>query len=222
MNTIQLPSGHIVIVSDADFDRVSQFKWSIGSTGYAQRSVLGKKQTMHRFILAAPDGVDVDHVNMNRLDNRRDNIRLCTRSQNCKNKGKRSDSTNQFKGVNRVGKSTGGYRARVSIDKKDTSLGTFSTEEAAARAYDKAAHESDPEFAQLNFSDGIWTEEQLAPFRVAANPSSTGYVGVSRNGSGFRAQIKIKGKTYRFGTYPTAELANETVQKARQSQPSTL
>ena len=91
MKKIELTKGQFAMVDDDDFEELSKHKWWVGSGGYAAREVslgtkdgkhLRKTVLMHRQILKAPDGMDVDHANHNKLDNRKSNIRLATRSQN--------------------------------------------------------------------------------------------------------------------------------------------
>jgi hypothetical protein len=110
---------------------------------------------MHRDVMGAPDGLLVDHINQNGLDNRRSNLRIATGAQNQRNahgrgihRGKASSSA--FRGVSR---SKGKWGAHVSVNGRNIRLGTFVTEEAAARAYDKAARQYHGEFAGLNFPD---------------------------------------------------------------------
>lgn len=81
--------GYKVKIDRADWDRICAYKWHIGSTGYAVwRGVKdGRKQTirMHRLITGCPAGRIVDHINHDRLDNRRSNLRVCTQSENMRN-----------------------------------------------------------------------------------------------------------------------------------------
>jgi hypothetical protein len=95
---------HIIIVSDEDYDRLSQFTWHVMKTKfnklYARRwsdSSKNKKAiSMHREVLNAPEHSEVDHINHDTLDNRRDNLRLCTRQQNTQN---RKSKVTEYKGV---------------------------------------------------------------------------------------------------------------------------
>lgn len=84
--------GQVVLVDEIDYFIVSQYRWHINDKGYAVwRGIKdGKKQTvrMHRLITNAPDGMDVDHINRNRLDNRRQNLRVCSRKTNLSNSTK--------------------------------------------------------------------------------------------------------------------------------------
>jgi hypothetical protein len=149
LKTIPLTQGKVAIVDDEDYPRLSQFKWYYiqdGQTGYAVR---GRRPRiwMHRVILGITDG-DTDHQNGNGLDNRKENLRPCNRSQNCANRRKLHGAASKFKGVYRSGSN---WIAR--LQKRGTgrkSLGTFKTEQEASRAYNQAAKETYGEFALLN------------------------------------------------------------------------
>lgn len=89
---LQLPKG-TVLFDKEDSELVSQYKWHVNDKGYAiWRGIKdGKKQTirMHRLIMNTPEGMDTDHINHNRLDNRRANLRICTRQENLLNSAQR-------------------------------------------------------------------------------------------------------------------------------------
>lgn len=94
-----LTKGKVAIVDEADYMRLSRWKWSYSNSGYAMRGTTagGKKSrgyTMHRQILGLihGDGKEVDHINKDRLDNRRANLRVVTRKENCANRSARSRS----------------------------------------------------------------------------------------------------------------------------------
>jgi hypothetical protein len=141
----------IAIVDAEDYELVSQVRWYL-IKGYAHRSVktegkfIGLK--MHREIIDAPKGVQVDHINGNKLDNRKINLRLCNNSQNQVNRGKAAVGSSTFKGVYLF---KGAWVARVTFNRKGVYLGRFGSEADAARAYDRKAQELFGDFAQLNF-----------------------------------------------------------------------
>jgi hypothetical protein len=161
---VELSNGLIATIDAADAAPVAPFRWycsvsGSGKTFYAAARIRadGKQTTlyMHRLITGCQrgDGKDVDHKDGNGLNNRKNNLRVCTRQQNQCNR----DSTNPtgFRGValmkgGRVKPWVAGlkYRGRRLV------FGYYATAEEAARAYDDAAKRLNGEFARLNFPDG--------------------------------------------------------------------
>lgn len=148
---IELSQEFFALVDDEDFERVSQFNWHVRITKNAKYAVTNMNKTtvqMHRFIMNCPKDKMVDHENRNGLDNRKSNLRICSRSENLMNSKKPSGLlTSKYKGVNRVGKK---WRAEIRKNRKGYYLGTFETEIEAAKAYNKKAKELFGEFAKLN------------------------------------------------------------------------
>lgn len=141
------------IVSPDDYHDLARYTWHIIS-GYACRSYYldGKRTTqrMHRQILNAEKGYYVDHINGDRLDNRRSNIRQCTSSQNAMNR-KRTNAVSGLKGVYKTTKNkTNPYWAGITLGRKTITLGTFKNPEEAAQAYDRKAIELFGDFATTN------------------------------------------------------------------------
>lgn len=155
---IYLSRGKFALVDDEDYPVVSQYKWSYDKNGYVVRKVVKskrqKKVMLHRFLLDAPDGMDVDHVNKHKLDNRRRNLRLATRSQNNANSGPKPGSSSIYKGVSWSKRDQRWYSG-ICIDGQRIHLGTFRNDIDAAKAYDKAAHAAWGEFAFLNFPNEL-------------------------------------------------------------------
>lgn len=156
MKEIKLNKGQVAIVDDADYAFLSQYRWhakQCRNTFYVQvRPRNGATMTMHRLLLGAPKGMEVDHIDGNGLDNRRSNLRLCTHAENCRNRRFRTDGVSKYKGVflNRYPHTPNKWRASVFCDGKRYNVGSHPTEEAAALAYNKKAKEVFGEFARLN------------------------------------------------------------------------
>ncbi len=155
MKTLQLSQGQVALVDDEDFEALAKFKWHAGwypssKTYYAKRNVKldgGRKTTalMHRELMGAAQGQEVDHINHNGLDNRRENVRLCIRTQNNGNMRKRTGCSSQYKGVVWC-KNHELWMVRV----KRKLVGYFVAENEAAQAYNRVAREKFGEFALLN------------------------------------------------------------------------
>lgn len=154
---IMLTKGMIALVSVEDYQHLSQFKWHAkfdGTNWYAARNspwVDGKRKPipMHRVILNAPDGLEVDHRDGNGLNNQRDNLRLATHAKNKCNARLQVNSTSGYKGVS-WHKKTKKWQSRITSDGKLIYLGIFDTAIDAARAYDAAALRYHGEYARIN------------------------------------------------------------------------
>ena len=149
MKYIKLTRNKVAIVDDEDFEKINSSKWCY-SGGYAMRMCNGKMTQMHRVILDTPIGFDTDHINRNKLDNRKDNLRIATRSQNSYNKPVMAKSISGYKGVS-LFKRTGKWTAQICPNYKKIHLGYFNTPIEAAVAYDKKALEIIGDYASLNF-----------------------------------------------------------------------
>jgi len=155
MKEIALTQGFIAIVDDADYEWLVKRKWFY-SAGYAARKsgrVLGKSKLiyMHREIIQAPDGIEVDHIRTGEtLDNRRENLRLCTTAQNQYNRKIQANNSSGFKGVHWQ-KQKQKWCAQIKLHSHSIYIGYFDTAETAAQAYDQKARELFGEFARTNF-----------------------------------------------------------------------
>ena len=148
---IPLTQGKFAIVDACDYEWLSQWKWYYGQ-GYAIRAEKRKTCAMHRVINQTPDGLDTDHINGDKLNNRRCNLRSCTRQQNQFNKGFSANTGSKHKGVYLLicHKKYQYWIARININGERKHLGCFKMELDAALAYNEAAIKYYGEFARLN------------------------------------------------------------------------
>jgi hypothetical protein len=155
-------------VDAKDYEWLGQWNWQMRN-GYAVRWKMRKLVFMHREIMQPPEGMIVDHKNLNRLDDTRDNLRVCTHVENARNRRKRRGTSSRFRGVsyNRRAKK---WYAAIDFEGKPVYIGHFDDEVEVARAYDRKAVELFGEFARLNFPEE-WPEERRREVReVAARP----------------------------------------------------
>lgn len=151
---ISLSKGQVAIVDAIDYEELSAFKWHAHCTHgiwYAMRKAFvdGKRTTllMHRVLMNVSGKKTVDHINGNGLDNRRANLRLATYTENNQNRGAYRNNKSGYKGVS---PSRNRWRARIKHDGKLVDLGTYTTPEDAAIAYNCGAIRFFGEFAVLN------------------------------------------------------------------------
>lgn len=153
---IPLTQGKIALVDVEDYEWLMQWRWCANKNNsglfYAisYRKNENKLTKMHRVIINTPKGMDTDHANGDGLDNRRCNLRICTKSQNSINKKIQSNNTSGYRGVYRVKSRKKCWRVGVEINNKRKTLGYFNTKEEAALVYNEAAKKHYGEFARLN------------------------------------------------------------------------
>ena len=151
MQKVPLSNGQFALVDDEDFEFVRIHKWHLSMRGYAYRRSKRDSISMHHDLMAVPEGHVQDHINGDRLDNRRTNLRPATALQNSANAKRRSDNTSGYKGVC-WNKQAGKWKAQIRRDGKRVFLGYFTDMVEAANAYDRSAKECFGEFAKLNFA----------------------------------------------------------------------
>jgi len=144
------------LVDNEDFEKVGRLKWWFSASGhrhgngYAINAVyspkLKKTKTilMHRLIMEFPEGKHVDHINGNGLDNRKKNLRACSRQENVWSSSKHKNKRVPYKGVSLT--RDGKYQVRIADSGRQMYLGVFSTAISARRAYLKKARELHGEF----------------------------------------------------------------------------
>lgn len=157
MRKIELSKGKHTIVDDGLYEELSSYSWHCTYYGYAARKSRKTEEDhgasyimlMHRFIMNAPAGMDVDHINGDRLDNRMSNLRLCTRGENIKNRIKKKNSTSRFIGV-AWDKKRNVWASHICSNYKRMFIGHFDNEYDAALAYNEKAKEFHGDYAKLN------------------------------------------------------------------------
>ncbi len=143
------------IVDDKDYERVAGRKWYLESrkgfvVGYISEAVGRRTMAMHVYLFDCPKGLVRDHINHNRRDNRRENIRICTNAENCRNSlPLKNTRSSKFKGVS-WDTERSKWATFIKFNRKSIFLGRFKSETLAARAYDAAAQKYFGEFAFLN------------------------------------------------------------------------
>ena len=150
--SIPINESRTVLIDECELDTIRLFNWRIlidyRETHYAVAYSQGRTIRMHRLILNAPSNLCVDHINHNGLDNRRCNLRLCTRGENSRNRRPSLMKNNRLKGVLRH---RAKWQAMIQVANRRLYLGTFSAAEEAALAYDEAARKHFGSFALCNF-----------------------------------------------------------------------
>ena len=139
----------VFIIDTKNVDKVSKYTWLVKGRGYAAANVRNKERYLHSYILEnSAGGRFVDHKNLDKLDNRESNLRVCTLQQNAFNQGKPCTNTSGMKGVEKL--PSGKWRARIGFCKNIISLGVYAEPEDAEMAYDFAATVLFGEFARTN------------------------------------------------------------------------
>ena len=159
MKVLELSQGLKSIVDDEDYEFLSKYKWSAlrrtNGLFYAirTRKKLEPKGSrmiyLHREILKAKKGQFIDHINNDSLDNRKQNLRFCSKKENCRNRLITTKNTSGYKGVvwHTIAKK---WIASIKVNQKYIYLGLFIDKKQAAKAYNNAAIKYFGEFCKLN------------------------------------------------------------------------
>lgn len=162
MNEIQLTKGQVAVIDCDDFESLSKYRWYameskwgfyaarhslVSEEGYPRRTVWMHKEIMH---VSIGSPMVVDHINGNRLDNRKSNLRIVTVEQNCQAFRRKSEhKTSRFRGVT-FDRSRNLWMAYIHHDGRMRNLGRFSSEEVAAAIYNHYAPKIFGAYASLN------------------------------------------------------------------------
>ncbi|MDE2021070.1 MAG: HNH endonuclease [Patescibacteria group bacterium] len=154
---IFLTGGRYTLVDEVDFERFDRFCWGVSKSKcgdfYVRRNIGHFSLLLHREIMDAPKGLDVDHINGDTLDNRRANLRIVTRSENLRNRHRRQKPKSGYYGVRKMWNK---WEGRIRGENgKMVRLGAYFTAVEAAQAVDEALRKRDGKFARLNFADNF-------------------------------------------------------------------
>jgi hypothetical protein len=159
---IPLTNGQVAVVDDEDYLRASQHGWyALKHRGYGETTYLAMTSikdaagvwtpiSLHRFLLDARPGDEVDHRDLNPLNCQRHNLRFATRAQNAQNRRKFKNNQSGYKGVYKRNNRRNAFRAQITCNGVQRCIGSFPTALDAARAYDREALRLHGEFARIN------------------------------------------------------------------------
>ena len=134
----------------ADLPLIQRHTWHLGKRGYPATHVRGKTVVLHRLLFPEADGMEIDHINGDKLDNRHANLRACTHQQNGFNAKRRHTNTSGYIGVSFLGR-LNCYEAYIHFSGTKHHLGLYADPAVAARVRDCVARLLFGEFARLNF-----------------------------------------------------------------------
>ena len=153
MKIIKLTRGKNALVDKDVFERLSKHKWFFEDSGYPMTNIKEdgkwKKERMHYFIMEKKEGKIIDHINRNRLDNRKSNLRYATYSENFHNADISKRNKSGYKGVH-WDKQSQKWRAMASVKGKQKHIGLYDCKKEAAKAYNDFVVRTAGEFAHLN------------------------------------------------------------------------
>lgn len=164
MKSYKFKNGMSTKVDDDIYEKMQGMKWNCNrdvSSGNWYVTVQRKNDNgvyrkfgLAEFIMGKPgEGMQIDHINRDSLDNRRENLRFCTVSQNLRNRRKMKSCSSKYKGVT---KAYNGWRSQIIVDRKNYALGTYDNEADAALAYNSAALKFFGEYACINMDDELF------------------------------------------------------------------
>jgi len=188
--------GGIALYDMSDHELISQYKWHQTVQGYVRNN---KSIKMHILLLQPETGAVIDHINHNKLDNRRENLRIVTVANNAKNKAKRKNVTSKYYGVS-YAKADKKFIASFKNEGKDIYIGSFNNEIDAADAFDMYIVHKNIEYKTLNFPDKK-TEYLAREYISTIKPKTSEYVGVCKfQNEKYISRIVIDGKQIHLST----------------------
>lgn len=226
MREILTRKNEVILVDDDDYEKLSKFTWYIskggknhGGYGYAissQRNESTGKQyklSMHREIMNAKKGEIVDHINGNKLDNRKENLRIVTPYQNSLNVKKKDGASSQYKGV-AFSKDMNLWKSSIRVKGKGVHIGYFSNEVACALAYNEYAIKHFGEYAKINNIDSdINWRDYLYERKISSKQKGVHF---SKSCNKWVARINVDKKRIELGSFDTEGEAIEVRLKAEE------
>jgi len=165
--TIRTKTGIDFLIDEEDKEKLEGYSWHLQKPGNYMSGAKYKGQYksehvyLHRIITGAKKGEHVDHINGNKLDNRKSNLRICTQKENNRNTGpRRNKQIPKYKGVYKSRSAIKPYRSQIYSDGIFTHIGLFETAEEAAEAYNEVAKELYGEYAYINKTQEQYAEEE--------------------------------------------------------------
>lgn len=146
--TIITSKGEKIKADICDYEVLKKYSWCISKTGYAVANIKGKVTKLHRYILNCKPKEIVDHINRDKLDNTRKNLRICSQKENGKNLGLKINNTSGYPGI-RITKN-GKFNVRITVDFKEIHIGNFETMEEAIKEKEFANKKYYGEFEPKN------------------------------------------------------------------------
>jgi hypothetical protein len=143
-------SGGEFLFDPSDLPQLERHTWHLGKRGYPATHIRGKTVVLHRLLFPEADDMEIDHINGDKLDNRRTNLRPCTHQQNGFNQKRRHTNTSGYIGVSFL-RRLGCFEAYIHFHGTKHHLGLYADAIAAARIRDCVAKLLFGEFARLNF-----------------------------------------------------------------------
>jgi hypothetical protein len=145
MKLIKLTKGAFAAVDNGDFEWLNQYKWFYSKCAKRAVGPHGKQKQicMHNVIMNPPKGMFVDHMNGDRLDNTKENLRLCTNEENQRNRKVPKNNTTGYKGVT-------SFRGLWRVIIQRNFIGYYKNKEEAVKVYNNEAKKRFGSFAKLN------------------------------------------------------------------------
>lgn len=216
---IKAKGGIDILVSAQDYENLNNRNWYISRDGYALCNTTLKK--MHRLILDANENQVVDHINRDKLNNTRENLRIVNRCENVHNQKKRTKTQNNYKGANYV-KRLNLYQSRCRIYGNDFFLGYYDNEIAAGYAYNKKAKELSDKCVlnEFDLSENELEELLVKSLRIiptAEFKSKEKHVFWNKTANKWQVSITVNGKNHYLGKYKNEEEAVKVIREFKLS-----